>query len=224
MSIAQTYRSIRDEVPSSVTIVLAGKTRTPEEILEAIDAGATDIGQNYVQEAVAVYEALGERAKDVRWHMLGTLQKNKINQALRIFDVVQAVESVEKAAEINKRASQIGKRQPVYLEINIGSEFTKAGVEPIYETIENAIREMAKLECISVEGLMTMGPRVGNPEDNRSHFRETKEIFDRIQGLQLSNVDMQTLSMGMSNSYRVAIEEGANMVRLGTVVFGERDY
>ncbi|MFP4641581.1 MAG: YggS family pyridoxal phosphate-dependent enzyme [Dehalococcoidia bacterium] len=224
MSIAQTYRSIRDEVPSSVTIVLAGKTRTPEEILEAIDAGATDIGQNYVQEAVAVYEALGEKAKSVRWHMLGTLQKNKINQALPVFDVIQTVESVEKAIDIDKRARSIGKRQPVYVEINIGSEVTKAGLEPRYEMVENAVREIAGLENISVEGLMTMGPRVGDPEDNRSHFRKTKEIFDRIRDLQLPNVNMQTLSMGMSNSYRVAIEEGANMVRLGTVVFGERDY
>lgn len=224
MSIAQNYRAIRDEIPPSITIVLAGKTRSSREIEEVIDAGATDIGENYVQEAKAVYEALGEKAKGIRWHMLGTLQKNKINKALGIFDVIETVESVEKAVEIDKRARKLGKKQSVYIEINIGSEVTKSGFEPRYEVVENAVREMAKLESISVEGLMTMGPRVGDPEDNRPHFRKAREIFERIRDLQLPNVNMETLSMGMSNSYRVAIEEGANMVRLGTAVFGERDY
>ena len=222
MSIKENYQKIREEIPDDVTIVLAAKRRTPEEIAEVMEAGATDIGENYIQEAEEMYNALREDAKKVRWHMIGTLQKNKINKALQIFDVIQTVDSLDKAVAVNKRAERMGKIMPVYIEINIGSEMTKSGVEPIYEVIENLVREMSTLECLSVEGLMTMGPRFGNPEESRPNFRKTKEIFERIKALDLPGVKMKTLSMGMSNAYKVAIEEGSNMVRLGTIVFGER--
>ncbi|MFH1904002.1 MAG: YggS family pyridoxal phosphate-dependent enzyme [bacterium] len=223
MCIAENYQRIREEIPDNVTMVLAGKTRTREEIEEVIEAGATDIGENYVQEAEKMYDSLGEKAKKVRWHMIGHLQKNKINKALRIFDVIQTVDSLEKAAAIDKRAQGIGKTVSVYLEINIGSEMTKAGIKPEYEVIENLVREISKLEHLSFEGLMTMGPRFGNPEDSRPYFRKAKDIFERIKALNLTGVKMETLSMGMSNSYKVAIKEGSNLVRLGTVVFGERN-
>ena len=223
MSIAENYQKIRKEIPDNVTIVLAGKTRTLEEIEEVIEAGATDIGENYVQEAEAMYDSLGEKAKKVRWHMIGHLQKNKINKALGIFDVIQTVDSLEKAAAIDKRAQGIEKPVSIYLEINIGSEMTKAGIKPEYEVIENLVREISKLEHLSFEGLMTMGPRFGNPEDSISYFRKTKNIFERIKALNLPRVKTETLSMGMSNSYKIAIEEGSNMIRLGTVVFGERN-
>ena len=222
MYIVENYQKIREETPDNVTIVLAGKTRTPEEIEEAIEAGATDIGENYVQEAEKMYDSLGEKRKKVRWHMIGHLQKNKINKALRIFDVIQTVDSLEKAAYIDKRAQGIGKTVSVYLEINIGSEMTKAGINPEYEVVENLVREISKLEHLSLEGLMTMGPRFGDPEDSRPYFRKAKDVFERIKVLNLPRVKMRTLSMGMSNSYKVAIEEGSNMIRLGTVVFGER--
>ena len=224
MSIAETYQKIRREIPDNVTIVLAVKTRTPEEIEEVIEAGATDIGENYVQEAEKIKESLGEKAKRVRWHMIGYLQKNKINKALKIFDVIQTIDSLKMAQAINIRAERIGKIIPVYIEINIGSEITKAGVKPEYEVIENLAKEISKLENLSLEGLMTMGPRLGNPEDLRPYFKKTKDIFERIKALNLPRVKMKTLSMGMSNSYRIAIEEGANMVRLGTIVFGKRKY
>lgn len=223
MSIAENYQRVREEIPDNVTIVLAGKTRTLEEIEEVIEAGATDIGENYVQEAEAMYDSLGEKAKKVRWHMIGHLQKNKINKALGIFDVIQTVDSLEKAAAIDKRAQGIEKPVSIYLEINIGSEMTKAGIKPEYEVIENLVREISKLEHLSFEGLMTMGPRFGNPEDSISYFRKTKNIFERIKALNLPRVKTETLSMGMSNSYKIAIEEGSNMIRLGTVVFGERN-
>jgi pyridoxal phosphate enzyme (YggS family) len=206
MSIAENYQKIRKEIPDYVTIVLASKTRTAEEISEVINAGATDIGENYVQEAEKIYKQLGEKAKKVRWHMIGHLQTNKINKALPIFDVIQTVDSLEKAMAINAKAERIAKTIPVYIEVNIGSEMTKAGVKPEYNIIENLVKEMSKLEYLTVEGLMTMG----------------REIFEKIKALDLPNVNMKTLSMGMSNSYKVAIEEGSNMVRLGTIVFGER--
>ena len=222
MSRLENYQKIRKEIPDYVTIVLAGKTRTPKEIKEIIDAGATDIGENYVQEAESLYNSLGETAKKIRWHMIGHLQTNKINKALKIFDVIQTVDSLEKAAAINKRAEGIGRVMSVYIEINIGSEITKAGIKPEYEIIENLAKEISKLENLNLEGLMTMGPRFGNPEDSRLYFKKTRDIFKRLKSLNLPKVNMKTLSMGMSNSYRVAIEEGSNMVRLGTIVFGER--
>ncbi len=225
MSIAENYRKIRKEIPDNVTIVLACKTRTPEEIVEVIEAGATDIGENYIQEAERMYNCLGEKARKVRWHMIGALQKNKINKALQIFDVIQTVDSLKTAIAIDARVEKAEKKIiSVYVEINIGSEITKDGLKPDYEIIQSLVREISRLEHLSLEGLMTMGPGLGNPEDSRPYFRRTKDIFERIKALNLPNVNMKTLSMGMTNSYKVAIEEGSNMVRLGTIVFGKRKY
>ncbi len=225
MSITENYQRIRKEIPDNVTIVLASKTRTPEEIMKVIETGATDIGENYVQEAEGMYNCLGERSKEVRWHMIGALQKNKINKAIPIFHFKQNVASSKTGIGIDRRVEKAGKKIiPVYIEINIGSEITKDGLKPDYEIIESLVREISKLEHLSLEGLMTMGPRFGNPEDSRPYFRKTKDIFERIRALNLPNVNMKTLSMGMTNSYKVAIEEGSNMVRLGTIVFGKRKY
>jgi pyridoxal phosphate enzyme (YggS family) len=228
MSITENYARIREEIPDDVTIVLSGKTRTVEQIEEAIDAGVTDIGENYVQEAGQMYSALQKKAAKVKWHMIGHLQTNKINKAIRIFDVIQTIDSLEKAAAVDKRVETARKQiVPVYIEINIGSEDSKAGIkpaehEPFDEYIEKLIRDVSELEYIRLEGLMTMGPRFGNPEDVRPYFRRTRTIFEKIKGLNLPNVDMKYLSMGMTNSYRVAIEEGSNMVRIGTAIFGKR--
>jgi len=228
MSIAENYARLREEIPDDVTIVLSGKARTVEQIEEAIDAGATDIGQNYVQEAGEIYSSLRKKARKIRWHMIGPLQTNKINKALRTFDVIQTVVSLEKAVAIDRRVERARKQViPVYIEINIGNEDSKAGIkpadhEPFEEYIEKLIRDVSELEHIRLEGLMTMGPRFGNPEEVRPYFKRTRRIFERIKGLGLPNVDMKYLSMGMTNSYRVAIEEGSNMVRIGTAIFGRR--
>jgi len=230
MSISTNYAKIREEIPDYVTIVISCKTRTAEEIREVTDAGATDIGENYVQEAGQMYSALKKDAAKVRWHMIGSLQTNKINKALRIFDAIQSVESLPKAIAIDRRVERARKqRVPIYVEINIGSEDSKAGIKPVEhepfdEYLENLVRDISRLEHIRLEGLMTIGPRVGNPENVRPYFRRTKKIFERIRTLHLPNLDMKYLSMGMTNSYRVAIEEGSNMVRIGTAIFGERKY
>jgi pyridoxal phosphate enzyme (YggS family) len=230
MSVSKNYARIRQEIPDHVTIVVSCKTRTAEEISEVIDAGATDIGENYVQEAGQMYSALKKDAAKVRWYMIGSLQTNKINKALRIFDVIQTVDSLPKAIAIDRRVERAKKqRVPIYIEINIGSEDSKAGIkpaehEPFDEYIENLVRDISRLEHIRLEGLMTMGPRFGNPEDVRPYFRRTKKIFEEIKMLGLPNVDMKYLSMGMTNSYRIAIEEGSNMVRIGTAIFGNRKY
>jgi len=228
MSIAENYARLREEIPADVTVVVSCKTRAAEEIEEAINAGATDIGENYVQEAGQMYSILRKNAAKVRWHMIGHLQTNKINKALRVFDAIQTVDSLEKAAAINRRVERAKKKiVPVYIEINIGSEDSKAGIrpdehEPFEAYIERLIKDMSELEHLSIEGLMTMGPRFGNPEDVRPYFRRTRKIFERIKEFNLPNVDMKYLSMGMTNSYRVAIEEDSNMIRIGTAIFGER--
>ena len=217
MSIVDNYHKIRDEIPNYVTIVLAAKTRTPQEVEKAIEAGATDIGENYVQEAEQIHNALGEKAKKVRWHMIGHLQKNKVNKALPVFDVIQTIDSLKLAETISKRAQKI---YPVYIEINSGREPQKSGVMP--ENAEELIRQISRLENIEIEGLMTMGPRFGDPEDARPFFKETKKLFDYIDTLDLQNVEMKELSMGMSNAYKIAIEEGSTMIRPGSIVFGQR--
>lgn len=224
MSITEKYQQLRAEIPEYVAIVLAAKTRTAEEVAEAIAAGATDIGENYVQEAEKIYYALGAQAKLVRWHSIGAIQTNKINKALEIFDVFQTVDSLKHAQALNTRAARIEKMLPVYIEVNIGAESSKAGLPPEYEQLEHLVREMAQLEYLKAEGLMTMGPLSEDPEASRPYFRAAKIMFDQLRALDIPNVNMHVLSMGMSASYQVAIEEGATMVRLGTIVFGNRHY
>ena len=136
--------------------------------------------------------------------------------------MIETVDSVEIAREINKRCAQIDKVMPVLIEVNSGREKQKSGVIP--EDVEQLVREISALPNIKVMGLMTMGPRFGNPEDSRPYFVETRKIFEKIKKLSLPNVEMRYLSMGMTNSYKIAIEEGANVVRLGSKIFGERDY
>ena len=217
--IKQNVVRILSELPDGVELVAAAKTRHPEEILQAIEAGVKIVGENYVQEAEPAYEVVGNRA---RWHFIGHLQRNKVKKAVKLFDMIETVDSVEIAREIDKRCAQIGKVMPVLIEINSGREEQKSGVLP--EDTEKLIRDISGLQNIKVLGLMTMGPFSGNPEDARPYFVETKKIFDKIRELGLSNVEMKYLSMGMTNSYEVALEEGANMIRIGTKIFGERDY
>ncbi|MCK4665416.1 YggS family pyridoxal phosphate-dependent enzyme [Candidatus Dependentiae bacterium] len=222
MSIRDNYLIIRNEIPDDVTIVAAAKTRTVEEVKEIIQAGATDIGENYLQEAEQMCEALGEITKQVRWHMIGNLQKNKINKALPLFNIIQTVDSLKHAEDINLRAERINKIISVLIEVNIGSEITKSGVAPDFEVIENLAQGISNLKFLKLEGLMTMGPISGDPEEVRPYFRKIKQIFVKIGDLNINNIEMKTLSMGMSNSYKVAIQEGSNMIRLGTILFGRR--
>ena len=219
MKIKESVAKILDELPDGVELVAAAKARTPEEVLEAVQSGIKMVGENYVQEAERAYEVVGNK---VKWHFIGRLQKNKVKKAVKIFDVIETVDSLEIAREIYKRCQQIGKVMPILVEINSGEEEQKSGVLP--KDVERLIREISGLKNIKVMGLMTMGPRFGNPEDSRPYFIKTREIFDKIKKLNLPNVEMRYLSMGMTNSYKVAIEEGANIVRIGTKLFGERNY
>lgn len=217
--IKQNVEEMLAELPNGIGLVAAAKTRTPEEILKAVEAGVEVIGENYVQEAKRAYEAVGKRAK---WHFIGVLQKHNVRRkVVEIFDMIETVDSLEIAQEIDKRCAQVGKVMPILIEINSGREKQKSGVLP--EDAEQLIRELSGLGNIKVMGLMTMGPRFGNPEDSRPYFVETRKIFEKIKELDLPNVEMRFLSMGMTNSYKIAIEEGANIVRIGTRIFGERN-
>ena len=219
MKIKESEAKILDELPDGVELVAAAKARLPEEVLEAVQSGIKMVGENYVQEAEKAYEMVGNK---VKWHFVGHLQKNKVKKAVKLFDMIETVDSVEIAQEIDKRCQRIGKVMPILVEINSGEEEQKSGVLP--PDAERLIREISGLKNIKVMGLMTMGPRFGNPEDSRPCFIKTRKIFDRIKKLGLANVEMRYLSMGMTNSYKVAIEEGANIVRIGTKLFGERSY
>lgn len=217
--IKDNVKVILEELPEGVGLVGAAKTRTPEEILEAVEAGLKIVGQNYVQEAEKAFQVIGDR---VEWHLIGHLQSNKAKKAVKIFDMIETVDSVKLAKAIDKACESLGKVMPVLIEINSGEETQKAGVLP--QDAIGLIRELSGLKNVKVMGLMTMGPFSGDPEDARPYFRKTRDLFEELKRLALPGVEMKCLSMGMSNAYRVAMEEGANMVRIGTRLFGERVY
>ena len=217
-TIRENILMILNELPEGVKLVVAAKGRTPQEILEAVEAGAKIIGENYVQEAERPYQVVG---KEAEWHFIGHLQKNKVKKAVAVFDMIESVDSVEIAKEIDKRCSQIGRVMPVLIEINSGEEEQKFGVYP--EDAEKLIREIAGLRNVKIMGLMAMEPYSANPEDSKPYFVKTKKLFEKIKMLNLPNVEMNYLSMGMTNSYKVAIEESANIVRIGTKIFGEQN-
>lgn len=215
--IIENVRRILGELPPGVELVAAAKSQTTDKVVRAIEAGIRIIGENYVQEAEAHFAAIGSRAE---WHFIGHLQTNKVKKAVGIFDMIETVDSVNLAREIDKRCRAAGKIMPVLIEINSGEEEQKAGIKPA--DADALIQDISHLSNIKVRGLMTMGPFEGDPEDSRPYFRITREVFDRIKGLAIPGVEMAILSMGMTNSYRVALEEGANMVRIGTKIFGQR--
>ena len=217
--IEENVKKILEALPEGVQLVGAAKTRSPEEILEAVNAGLEIIGENYVQEAEKASQAIGSR---VKWHMIGHLQRNKARKAVAIFDMIETVDSVRLAREIDKQSRKIDKVMPILIEINSGEEEQKAGVMP-GDSLP-LIREIAGFENIRIMGLMTMGPFAGDPEVSRPYFVKTKALFEELKDAALPDVEMRYLSMGMSNSYRVALEEGANLVRIGTMIFGERHY
>jgi PLP dependent protein len=212
-------RKILGELPEGVALVGAAKTRTVDEILEAVDGGLRIVGENYVQEAEKIFQTVGGR---VKYHMIGHLQTNKAKKAVQVFDVIETVDSVKLAKEIDRQCEKLGKVVEVLIEVNSGEEAQKAGAMPA--DVPSLAGEISKLQNVRLMGLMTMGPISEDPEVSRPFFRRTRNLFDALKRMGLPNVEMRYLSMGMSDSYRIAIEEGANMVRIGTAIFGERHY
>jgi len=217
--IRENIKKILHELPKGVQLVAAAKTRTPAEILEAVTAGVSIIGENYVQEAAKAFQVVGP---EVRWHLIGHLQSNKAKKAVEIFDMIETVDSLKLATAIDKACRKTGKTMSVLIEINSAEEPQKAGVMP--ENAASLIKDMSVLENIKIMGLMTMGVFSINPEELRPCFRIAKALFEEIKTQDFPGVNMTWLSMGMSDSYRVAIEEGATLVRIGTGIFGKRNY
>ncbi|AGB05159.1 pyridoxal phosphate enzyme, YggS family [Aciduliprofundum sp. MAR08-339] len=216
MGISENVMNILKSLPPGVRLLAATKSRSVDEIQEAIDAGVDLIGENYVQEAAKKFEKIGRR---VEWHFIGHLQKNKVKKALQIFDVIETVDSLDIAREINKRAESMGKIAFVMIEINSAREPQKFGVMP-----ENALDladEIFSLENLQLIGVMTMGPTVSKPEDIRPYFSLTRKIFDELRYI-YGDEQIRYLSMGMTDTWRIGVQEGANIVRIGTGIFGPR--
>jgi len=202
-----------------IYLVAVTKTIPVDIIQQAVDLGITFLGENRVQEAKSKVDLV---TADVQWHLIGHLQRNKVKSAVNIFSMIQSVDSLELGQEIDKRAAQINKVMDILIQINIGEEPQKSGVD--MQKAPELIRSLAKLRNLRVKGLMAIAPLVEDPEKARPYFRKMKQIFDDLARQNMDNVDMQYLSMGMTNDFAVAIEEGANMIRVGTGIFGQRMY
>jgi pyridoxal phosphate enzyme (YggS family) len=204
--------------PENITLVAVTKTFSAEVIEQAIALGLNIIGENRVQEALDKYSRIGTR---VEWHLIGHLQSNKAKKAVEIFSLIHSVDSVDLAREVGRRAGQIGKNQEVLLEVNTSGEPQKYGFDP--KEVLTALKEIKDIKGIKVLGLMTVGPLSDDADKVRSSFKMLKKIFDEIKLQAISNIEMKHLSMGMSGDYRVAIEEGSTMIRVGSAIFGNRN-
>ncbi|GAB6076622.1 YggS family pyridoxal phosphate-dependent enzyme [Desulfurobacterium crinifex] len=204
--------------PREVSILAASKTRTSEEIREVFEAGIKLFGENRVQEARDKIPLLSDLS--IEWHMIGHLQRNKVKYAVNLFDVVESLDSKELADELEKRLSKLGKKMRVFIEVKLSPEETKHGCSP-EEALELA-RYVLSLEHLKLEGLMTVPPYFEDLELVRPYFRKLREIRDNLEDA--LGINLPHLSMGMSHDFEVAVEEGATIVRIGTAIFGPRNY
>jgi pyridoxal phosphate enzyme (YggS family) len=204
--------------PRKVLILAASKTRTPEEIREVFEAGIKLFGENRVQEARNKIPLLSDFS--IEWHMIGHLQKNKVKYAVNLFDVVESLDSKELADELEKRLSGIEKKMRVFIEVKLSPEETKHGCSP--KEVLELVRYVLNLEHLKLEGLMTVPPYFEDPELVRPYFRKLREIKDEFEDS--LGINFPHLSMGMSHDFEVAVEEGATIVRIGTAIFGPRNY
>ncbi len=203
-----------------IRLVAVSKIKPASMVKEAIIAGQTLFGENYIQEAVAKVEEIG--GDEAQWHFIGHLQSKKSKYAVGVFDLIHSVDSLKLATEIDKQAAKKGVVQNILIQVNTSGEESKSGTTD--ETVIALIREVAALKHIAVKGLMTMPAFFDDPEGARPYFRQLRLIKERINALAIDGVEMRELSMGMSGDFEVAIEEGATLVRVGTAIFGARDY
>ncbi len=204
---------------ADVTLCAVSKTKPEEDILTLYDAGQRDFGENYIQELRKKHDDL---PKDIRWHMIGHLQRNKVKYIAEYIYMIHSVDSLELAQTIEKEAAKHDRIIPILIEVNIAGEDTKFGVSA--DEAEELIREISLLPHVQVRGLMTSAPFVEDPEEDRIHFRNLTHLSVDIANKNIDNVTVDVLSMGMSNDYEVALEEGSTIVRVGTSIFGKRDY
>jgi hypothetical protein len=204
---------------SEVTLIAVSKTKPVDMLRTVYDCGVRDFGENKVQELCDKMDVLPD---DIKWHMIGHLQTNKVKYIVGRTELIHSVDSVHLAEEIQRQAQKNGVTVPILIEVNIAEEASKFGIHK--EDTIAMVREIADLDHLKIKGLMTIAPFVENPEDNRLYFREIKQLSVDIKNQNIDNVDMDVLSMGMTGDYMVAIEEGATLVRVGTGIFGERNY
>ncbi len=202
-----------------VLLVAVTKLHTPEEINEAIDAGVTDIGENKVQEIMDKYDSV----KPVRWHLIGHLQRNKVKYIIDKVAMIHSVDSLKLAEEINKRAAQNDLTMDILIQVNSALDENKFGITT--EETDLLIKEISqKCPNVRIRGLMCIAPYEEDVNDARPYFAEVKSIYDKYKDIKTDNIDFKYLSMGMTNDFQVAVEEGSNLIRVGTAIFGNRDY
>ncbi len=216
MSVAENFQAIKAELNDKIILVAVTKNHGVEVMREAIDAGATDIGENRVQEAAEKFQTLD---RTVTRHLIGHLQTNKAKAAVKLFDVIQSVDSEHLAAAIDKAAAAIGKVQDVLIQVNAAREPQKSGV--LLEDLDALIKFVDAAKNLRLRGLMMIAPNFPDAEDCRPLFKQMRKLFDELK---TSRQDFDFLSMGMTHDYKIAVEEGANVVRVGTAIFGERIY
>lgn len=200
-----------------VTLISVSKTKPVEMLKEAYEAGSRDFGENRVQE---ILEKYGQMPEDVRWHMIGHLQKNKVRQVIDKAVLIHSVDTVELAEQIEKDAAKRDLTVDILLEVNVAEEESKFGFRT--EEVEAAVMKIKELPHVRIKGLMTIAPFVSNSEDNREVFKKLYQLYVDIRSKNIDNVNMSVLSMGMTGDYEVAVEEGATMIRVGTGIFGAR--
>ncbi len=203
-----------------ITLIAVSKTVDADRAREAVESGLLNLGENRVQELVDKYEKLSDTL--VKWHMIGHLQKNKVKYIIDKAELIHSVESIELADEINKRAAKNNLKANVLVELNIGEEDSKFGISE--ENAYDFVKSLEQFENINVLGLMTVAPFAEDPEEIRWVFKKMKVIFDNLSNMNIKNSNMKYLSMGMTNDFEIAIEEGANIIRIGTAIFGKRTY
>ena len=206
--------------PNDITLIAVSKTVESPKVREALEAGIDNLGENRVQDLIKKYEDLKDTG--IKWHMIGHLQKNKVKYIIDKTVLIHSVDSLSLAEEIDKRAKNKGLVANVLIELNIGEEESKFGIKE--ENVYDFIKSLEDFENIRVLGLMTVAPFCENPEDVRWVFKKMKDIYDKISTMNLKNAEMKYLSMGMTNDFEIAIEEGSNMIRIGTAIFGARKY
>ena len=221
MSVTENFRAIKSELDSvardeKIILVAVTKNHGVELMREAIDAGATDIGENRVQEAAEKFPTLGRK---VTRHLIGHLQTNKVKPAVKLFDLIHSVDSLHLAAALDKAAGQMQKVQDVLIQVNVAREVQKSGV--LLEDLEPLIKFVDAAKNLRLRGLMMIAPNFSDVEECRPLFRQMRNLFDKLK---TSRKDFDFLSMGMTHDYKIAVEEGANLVRIGTAIFGERLY
>lgn len=210
-------RSSREE--KDIKIVAVSKLAGLEDIKQVLESGVSDIGENKVQDALLKFDAIRNTPYAVRtkWHMVGHLQTNKVKEAVKIFDLIHSVDSQRVAVEIDKQAAKINKVQDILIEVNVSQESSKFGLK--VQDVFDFLKDVTALKNINIKGLMTIAPLTANPQDSRQFFRQLKQLRDKLNELRVTGYELRELSMGMTDDFEVAIEEGSTIVRIGRAIF-----